>query len=84
MQYMSSEFLYMSLSEVSNSEVAKGGDSGSVVFNTFGCALGLLFRGYQAQATSGSHTLITPIEDVFADIKAFFNNQITDIRIAKD
>ncbi|KAK4164616.1 hypothetical protein QBC43DRAFT_317245 [Cladorrhinum sp. PSN259] len=83
-EYLSTEFLYLALTEVRGSVVAGRGDSGSVVFDRVGTALGLLFRGFEAQGGSGTHALITPLEDVFEDIKAFSKNQITDIRIAKD
>jgi len=61
------------------------GDSGSVVWDKEGQAVGLLFRGQQPQQTQG-HPLayVTPIEDVFADIKEFSNGKIHEIRIAED
>ncbi|KAK4152571.1 hypothetical protein C8A00DRAFT_44382 [Chaetomidium leptoderma] len=61
------------------------GDSGSVVWNKEGQAVGLLLRGQKPQQ-SGDTSLVyvTPIEDVFADIKAFSKGEITEIRIAKD
>ncbi|KAK3364269.1 hypothetical protein B0T25DRAFT_493064 [Lasiosphaeria hispida] len=82
--YLSNEFMYIGLPEPGEPWLAKKGDSGSVVFDTEGRAVGLLFRGHMAQQATSSYAYITPIEDVFADIKAFSNSQITDIRIAED
>ncbi|KAK5660009.1 hypothetical protein OQA88_13477 [Cercophora sp. LCS_1] len=78
----STEFVYMRLPQLRNGVVGKKGDSGSVAFDRHGCALGLLFRGYQAQ-DSAEHVFITPIEDVFEDIKAFSKGKILEIRIAE-
>jgi hypothetical protein len=64
--------------------LAYHGDSGSVAFDEEGRAVGLLFRGHQVQQAANSYAFITPIEDVFADIKAFSKGGITDIRIAED
>jgi hypothetical protein len=55
-----------------------------VVFDEGGRAVGLVFRGLMAQQAANSYTFITPIEDVFADIRAFSKGGITDIRIAED
>lgn len=56
--------------------LAVSGDSGAVVYDDEGKVVGLLFRGLAPQQISkGSdkfpYTYVTPIEDVFADIKAF-------------
>ncbi|KAK0708446.1 hypothetical protein B0H67DRAFT_590275 [Lasiosphaeris hirsuta] len=48
-----------------------------------GRAVALLFSGQMAQAVN-SWAYITPIEDVFNDIKAFSKEEITDIRIVED
>ncbi|KAK3339843.1 hypothetical protein B0T25DRAFT_618478 [Lasiosphaeria hispida] len=82
--YLSNEFMYIGLPEVGWRWLAKQGDSGSVVFDTQGKAAGLLFRGHTAQQATSSYAYITPIEDVFADIKAFSKGEITDICIAED
>ena len=59
------------------------GDSGSVVFDREGRAVGLLFTGQTPQqCPPDGYCLVTPIEDVLEDIKAFSKGQITDIRIA--
>ena len=57
------------------------GDSGSVVFDTRGQAIGLLFGGQVPRQTAG-YGLATPTEDVFGDIKASSEGKIEDIRIA--
>ncbi|KAL6355808.1 hypothetical protein LRP88_09391 [Fusarium phalaenopsidis] len=57
------------------------GDSGSVVFDARGQAIGLLFGGQVPSQTAG-YGLVTPIKDVFEDIKACSEGQIEDIRIA--
>ena len=82
--YLSDEFLYLGFPDPAEFWLAKKGDSGSVVFDGDGAAVGLLFRGHMAQQAMGSYAYITPIEDVFEDIKAFSKKQITDIRIAED
>lgn len=58
------------------------GDSGAVVFNERGEAVGLLFSGQQPGQTRAGYGLVTPIEDVFADIKTCAKGQVEDIRIA--
>ncbi|KAM0208431.1 hypothetical protein ACHAQD_011640 [Fusarium lateritium] len=61
------------------------GDSGSAVFDDNGCIVGLLCRGQSPQRSQGTVglTYVTPIEYVLADIKAFFGDVFTDIRVAK-
>jgi len=62
---------------------ADNGDSGAVVFDTFGQMVGLLFTGQAPQGTRGQgYALVTPIEEVFEDIKAMSNGEITDIRVS--
>ncbi|KAK3364331.1 hypothetical protein B0T25DRAFT_61230 [Lasiosphaeria hispida] len=82
--YLSNEFLFIGYPNPAEHWLAKKGDSGSVVFDTDGRAVGLLFRGHMVQQAASSYAYITPIEDVFDDIKTFSNQQITDIRIAED
>ncbi|KAH7276173.1 hypothetical protein B0J15DRAFT_558323 [Fusarium solani] len=57
------------------------GDPGSVVFDARGQAIGLLFGGQVPSQTAG-YGLVTPIEDVFEDIKASSKGRVEDIRIA--
>lgn len=82
--YLSDEFLYLGLPDPAEHWLASKGDWGSVVFNGDGAAVGLLCRGHTAQQAKGSYAYVTPIEDVFEDIKAFSSKQITDIRITED
>ncbi|KAK3358076.1 hypothetical protein B0T25DRAFT_451417 [Lasiosphaeria hispida] len=80
--YLSDEFQFFG--HTSKNWVAKEGDSGSVVFDDEGRAVGLLFGGQMVQNAACSYAYVTPIEDVFADIRLFSNGQITEIRIAED
>ncbi|KAK4455299.1 hypothetical protein QBC34DRAFT_432654 [Podospora aff. communis PSN243] len=84
--HFSDEFLYTGLPIPARDKwLAKSGDSGSVVFDKDGAAVGLVFRGpHVAQKASSSWAYVTPIEDIFADIKAFSKGGITDIRIAEE
>lgn len=77
----SEEFVY--IGEPQSDWLAKNGDSGSVVFDREGRAVGLLFRGHRAQNASNTYCYITPIEDIFYDIKDFSKGSITEIRIAE-
>ena len=59
------------------------GDSGSVAWDKKGRALGLVFRGQKPTGVLKTKlSYVTPIHDVFEDIKAFSEGGITDIRIA--
>ncbi|KAJ3517954.1 hypothetical protein NM208_g14630 [Fusarium decemcellulare] len=58
------------------------GDSGSVVFNSLGEAVGLLFSGQKPDAAKNGYSLVTPIEDVLEDIKASSGGVIEDIPIS--
>jgi hypothetical protein len=80
--YYSNEFMF--IGNPRSAYLAYHGDSGSVAFDEEGRAVGLVFRGLMAQQAANSYTFITPIEDVFADIRAFSKGGITDIRIAED
>ena len=81
---LSQEFVY--IGEPTADDLAHNvhGDSGSVVFNEEGRAVGLLLRGQKAHSTINRWAYVTPMEDIFADIKEFFQGQATDIRIAED
>lgn len=61
---------------------AKPGDSGSVVFTELGEAVGLVFTGVIPQQSSDSHTLVTPLEDVFDHIKKISGGKIREVRVA--
>lgn len=62
---------------------ATKGDSGSVVWDEQGRAVGLLFRGRVVQQTDRIVAYITPINDVFEDIMKFSQGSIKEIRIAR-
>lgn len=70
------------LKEPTDTRFADSGDSGSVVFDTEGRIVGLLFTGLRPQQNEEGYSYVTPIEDVFEDIKAYSRGEITDIRIA--
>jgi hypothetical protein len=59
------------------------GDSGSVVWDKEGRAAGLLYRGQRPQKTGQTFHYVTPIHDVFEDIKKFSGGAIKEIRIAE-
>ncbi|KAK3364312.1 hypothetical protein B0T25DRAFT_493098 [Lasiosphaeria hispida] len=82
--YLSDEFLHVAYPGADKNWFSKKGDSGSVVFDMDGRAVALLFSGQMALDALNSWSFVTPIEDVFNDIKAFSKQEITDIRIAED
>lgn len=57
-------------------------DSGAVVFDHAGHLVGLVFGGQVPHQDKKGYTLVTPIEDIFDDIKAISNGEIEDIRVA--
>ncbi|KAK3345842.1 hypothetical protein B0T25DRAFT_611784 [Lasiosphaeria hispida] len=59
------------------------GDSGSVVWDEEGRVAGLLFRGQIPQAADKTLVYVTPIHDVFEDIKKLSGGAIKEIRIAE-
>jgi hypothetical protein len=73
------EHLFVSCEAIDSRDrlsLATAGDSGAVVYNDEGKVVGLVSRGLAPQQSpKGSKTFpypyVTPIEDVFADIKAF-------------
>ncbi|KAL6409836.1 hypothetical protein AUP68_06234 [Ilyonectria robusta] len=80
---VSEEYTFIGQPAIDNIFIGSG-DSGSVVFDKNGCVLGLAFRGARPQQAEREYGYVTPIEDVFADIKLFSGGAITDIRIAID
>lgn len=83
---VSEEFAFVSsaTSVHDDKRLATLGDSGSVVWNKESRAVGLLFRGQNPrQLEKEVLSYVIPIEDVFADIKAFSNGGIKEIRIAE-
>ncbi|KAK0648469.1 hypothetical protein B0T16DRAFT_455946 [Cercophora newfieldiana] len=61
------------------------GDGGSVVVDEDATVIGMLF-GYRRDPQGGgtSFACITPMQDVFDDIKTFSDGFVTDIRIAEN
>jgi len=78
----SREFIF--IEDPASARFSHRGDSGSVVFDEEGRAAGLLLRGHKPLGAVNQCLYITPIEDVFDDIKTFSKGGITDIRIAED
>lgn len=76
---LSSEYLFQMEREVRDEPFA-----GSIVYNKWGCVLGLLSRGLQPQRAEDFHVYVTPIEHVFRHIKESSNGRIVDIRVAQD
>lgn len=81
----SSEFVFMphrKPPEPGMRYLASHGDSGAAVFDRSGHVIGLLLTGQTPEnANNPGPAVITPIEDVLADIKISSGEQITDIRI---
>ncbi|KAK3298812.1 uncharacterized protein B0H64DRAFT_82952 [Chaetomium fimeti] len=79
--HMSTEFVFAPTQLDPTIRFSNRGDSGAVVFDTFGRVMGLLFTGERPHQCEAGYSLVTPIEDVFADIKDFSRGQIEDIRL---
>ncbi|KAK0641354.1 hypothetical protein B0T16DRAFT_419697 [Cercophora newfieldiana] len=63
---------------------SRTGDSGSLVWNSVGQVVGVLFRGCNPQQVNGKKpgiSFVTPIEDIFKSIKEVSNGEIEDIRL---
>lgn len=76
---LSSEYLFQMRREVRDEPFA-----GSIVYDKWGCVLGLLSRGLQPQRAEDFHVYVTPIEHVFRHIKESSNGRLVDIRVAQD
>lgn len=64
------------------SNLAGPGDSGAVAYDRDGHAMALIFRGIEAAGTKAQgFTIVTPIEDVFNDIKDLTG--AVDVRVAQ-
>lgn len=74
---LSTEFMFIGEGEL---PFARKGDSGSIVWDTHGRAVGLLFRGQCPGQSRGCFAFVTPIEDVFTSIKAKSRGKIEEIR----
>jgi hypothetical protein len=57
------------------------GDAGAVVYDQEGRILGIVFRGQMPQQSKQGYTMVTPIEDVFEDIKTMSKGEVEDIRV---
>ncbi|KAJ4129172.1 hypothetical protein NW768_007707 [Fusarium equiseti] len=76
---VSSEYLFQIKRDIRDEPFA-----GSIVYDKWGCVLGLLSRGLQPQRAEDFHVYVTPIEHVFRHIKGSSNGRIVDIRVAQD
>ncbi|KAF4498924.1 hypothetical protein FAGAP_4937 [Fusarium agapanthi] len=85
----SEEYCFVYKKGRNNPPFSGHGDSGAAVFDHKGCIVGLLFRGQVPNRTDLAGTgvtYVTPIEDVFLDIKKFTKGtkcEITHIRVAQ-
>ncbi|KAK3364739.1 hypothetical protein B0T24DRAFT_583621 [Lasiosphaeria ovina] len=78
---MSTEFVFAPVELDPMIRFGNRGDSGAVVFDKLGRVMGLLFTGQRPHQTDSGYIMVTPIEDVFADIKEFSRGQVEDIRV---
>ncbi|KAJ4004855.1 hypothetical protein NW752_009481 [Fusarium irregulare] len=76
---LSSEYLFQMKREVRDEPFA-----GSIVYDKWGCVLGLLSRGLQPHRAGDFHVYVTPIEHVFRHIKESSDGKIIDVRVALD
>ncbi|KAK3364341.1 hypothetical protein B0T25DRAFT_576618 [Lasiosphaeria hispida] len=77
----STEFVFAPVQLDPTVRFGNRGDSGAVVFDNLGRVMGLLFTGELPQQCAAGYSLVTPIEDVFANIKEFSCGQVEDIRL---
>lgn len=83
-RFKSSEHTFVINFENAGDSVLARGDSGSILFDEEGCALGLLFTGCQpTSADRQGHAFVTPIEYVFNHIVQSSNGRILEVRIAQ-
>ncbi|KAF5571550.1 hypothetical protein FPHYL_297 [Fusarium phyllophilum] len=89
LQTLSNEYCFVYNNIADEAPFSGPGDSGAAVFDEKGCIVGLLFRGQvlkQVNPGRSGLTYVTPIEDVFSDIKKLTKGtegEITDIRVAQ-
>ncbi|KAK0717295.1 hypothetical protein B0T26DRAFT_829066 [Lasiosphaeria miniovina] len=77
----STEFVFAPVQLDPKIRFGNRGDSGAVVFDKLGRVMGLVFTGERPHQCDAGYIMVTPIEDVFADIKEFSRGQVEDIRI---
>lgn len=77
---LSEEFSYVNTGDTG--AFGTKGDSGSVVWDRKGQAVGLLFTGQKPQGAKQTLTYVMAIEDLFMDIIKFSKGEIKEIRIA--
>ncbi|PCD46356.1 hypothetical protein AU210_001763 [Fusarium oxysporum f. sp. radicis-cucumerinum] len=86
-QTISNEYCFVYTHRLNDPPFSGHGDSGASVFDEKGCIVGLLFRGQvpnKAGQGGNGVTFVTPIEDVFSDIKKLTKGEITHIRVAAE
>lgn len=57
------------------------GDAGAVVYDRKGGILGLVVSGQVPQQSKQGYTIVTPIEDIFEDIKTMSKGEVEAIRV---
>ncbi|KAK4447984.1 hypothetical protein QBC34DRAFT_495797 [Podospora aff. communis PSN243] len=62
----------------------KRGDSGAVVWDWKGHALGLLFGGQSPNQCDGQYSLVTPIEEVFQSIIDMSDGEVLEVKIRQE
>lgn len=82
MKYQSDEHVFIGAPARTETPFSNPGDSGSVVYDKDGKVVGLLFRGQIPNQASAGYTFVTPISDVFDDIKLMTG--VEDVRVAQD
>ena len=62
---------------------AAPGDSGAIPYDYEGAAVGLVLRGIQVQRAVRRYICVTPMQDIFDDIKKlkFDDDEITQVMI---
>lgn len=73
---------YMFFPQSDGRAPALKGDSGAVVYNNRGAVVGLVFSGQKPHNAQQSYMYVTPIQEIFDDIKRLSNGKIADIRVA--
>lgn len=66
-------------------DLVDGGEAGSVLFDAFGSAVGMVLPGGSLTPQKSNQKLacVTPMDDVLADIVAFSEGEITEARVAQ-
>lgn len=77
----STEYIFCGAEAAPIRSFAEQGDSGAAVYDQEGRILGIVFRGQMPQQSRQGYAMVTPIEDVFEDIKKLSEGKVEDIRV---